>query len=174
MHSEPPGYRVKSPRAKPKIGPYLDCIEQIIKQDKSYTKKQRHTAKRIFECIKAMGYTGGYSQVKDAVREIKCLNWEVFMPLIHRPGEAQVDFGFALVKISGMLWKVAFFVMSLPYSDVFFLMAFERECTESYWERHVRAFELFGGAPNRISYDNSKVMVVRHFASLYLRHFAQS
>ena len=38
-------------------------------------------------------------------------------------------------------------------------MAFERECTESYWEGHVRAFEFFGGVPNRISYDNSKVMV---------------
>jgi transposase len=40
-------------------------------------------------------------------------------------------------------------------------MAFERECTESYWEGHVRAFEFFGGVPNRISYDNSKVMVAK-------------
>ena len=38
-------------------------------------------------------------------------------------------------------------------------MAFERECTESYWEGHARAFESFGGVPVRISYDNSKVMV---------------
>jgi hypothetical protein len=38
-------------------------------------------------------------------------------------------------------------------------MAFERECTESYWEGHVQAFECFGGVPNRISYDNSKVLV---------------
>ena len=38
-------------------------------------------------------------------------------------------------------------------------MAFERECTESYWEGHVRAFESFGGVPARISYDNSKVLV---------------
>jgi len=38
-----------------------------------------------------------------------------------------------------------FFVMALPHSDAFFVMAFERECTESYWEGHVRAFESFGG-----------------------------
>jgi transposase len=160
-HPEPPGYRMKDSRPKPKIGPYLEQIAQIIDSDKFYPKKQRHTAKRIFERIKEMGYGGGYTQVKEAVRKIKRIKREVFMPLIHRPGEAQVDFGFALVKMSDTLRKVAFFVMSLPYSDAFFLMAFERECTESYWEGHVQAFEFFGGVPNRISYDNSRVMVTK-------------
>jgi len=69
------------------------------------------------------------------------------MPLIHRAGEAQVDFGYALAKISGVLKKVAIFVMALPYSDAFFVMVFEGECTESHWEGHVRAFEFFGGVP---------------------------
>jgi hypothetical protein len=49
--------------------------------------------------------------------------------------------------------------MVLPHSDAFFVMVFERECTETYWEGHERAFEFFGGVPNRISYDNSKVLV---------------
>ena len=158
-YSEPPGYRIGEPRPKPKIGPYLERIAQIIEEDKELPKKQRHTAKRIYERIKEMGYEGKYTQVKEAVREIKRVKQEVFMPLIHRPGEAQVDFGYALVKVSGELRKVAFFVMVLPYSDAFFVMAFERECTESYWEGHVRAFEFFGGVPTRISYDNSKVLV---------------
>jgi transposase len=122
-HPEPPGYQMKAPRPKPKIGPYLERIAQIIDEDKYYLKKQRHTAKRIFDRIKEMGYMGGYTQVKEAVREIKHLKREVFMPLIHRPGEAQVDFGYALVKMSGQLRKVAFHVMSLPYSDAFFLEA---------------------------------------------------
>jgi hypothetical protein len=81
------------------------------------------------------------------------------MPLVHRPGEAQVDFGFAVAKVAGVLRKIAFFVMVLPHSDAFFVMAFERECTETYWEGHARAFEFFGGVPSRISYDNSKVLV---------------
>ena len=110
-HPEPPGYRMKAPRPKPKIGPYLERIAQIIEHRQMLPKKQRHTAKRIYERIKEMGYTGGYTQVKEAVREIKRLNREVFMPLIHRPGEAQVDFGYALAKMSGVLRKVAFFVM---------------------------------------------------------------
>ncbi len=83
------------------------------------------------------------------MREIKRLNREVFMPLIHRPGEAQTDFGYTLVKMSGQLRWVVFFVMSLRYSDAFCLMVFERECTESYWGGDNRAFEFFGGAPLR-------------------------
>jgi transposase len=158
-HSEPPGYRIEKPRPKPKIGPFLEQIAQIIEDDKQLPKKQRHTAVRIYHRIKEMGYEGKYTQVKEAVREIKRVNQEVFMPLNHDPGEAQVDFGYALANVSGILRKVAFFVMVLPYSDAFFVMAFERECTESYWEGHVRAFEFFGGVPQRISYDNSRVLV---------------
>jgi transposase len=158
-YSEPPGYQLKEARPKPKIGPYLERIAQIIEEDKALPKKQRHTAKRIYERIGEMGYEGKYTQVKEAVREFMRVKQEVFMPLIHRPGEAQVDFGYALAKVSGVLRKVVFFVMALPCSDAFFIMAFERECTESYWEGHVQAFECFGGVPNRISYDNSKVLV---------------
>jgi transposase len=158
-HSEPPGYRLKEPRPKPRIGPYLERIAQIIEEDKVLPKKQRHTAKRIYDRIREMGYEGRYTQVKEAVREIMRVKQEVFMPLIHRPGEAQVDFGYALAKVSGVMRKVGFFVMVLPYSDAFFVMVCERECTESYWEGHIQAFECFGGVPQRISYDNSKVLV---------------
>ena len=158
-YSEPPGYRLKEPRPKPKIGAYLERIALIIEQDKALPKKQRHTAKRIYQRIREMGYGGKYTQVKEAVRDLKRVKREVFMPLIHRPGEAQVDFGYALAKVCGALRKVGFFVMVLPYSDAFFVMAFERECTESYWEGHVGGFEFFGGVPHRISYDNSRVWV---------------
>ena len=51
--------------------------------------------------------------------------------------------------------------MALPYSDAPFVMAFERECTETFWEGHVQAFEFFGGVPRRISYDNTKVAVAQ-------------
>ncbi len=159
QYPEPPGYRSKKSRHKPKLGPFLERIAQIIEDDKAVSKKQRHTSKRIYERLKAEGYPGGSTQVKEAVREIKRVNQEVFMPLVHRPGEAQVDFGFAVAKIAGVLRKFAFFVMVLPHSDAFFVMAFERECTETYWEGHMRSFEFFGGVPNRISYDNSKVLV---------------
>ena len=99
-HPEPPGYRLKEPRPKPKIGPYLERIAQIIEEDKALPKKQRHTAKRIYERLREMGYGGKYTQVKEAVRELLRVKQEVFMPLVHRVGEAQVDFGYALAKVS--------------------------------------------------------------------------
>jgi transposase len=160
-HPEPPGYRAKTPRAQPKLGPFLDRIARILEEDKGCPRKQRHTAKRIFDRIVAEGYAGGYTAVKQAVRAHKRTRSEVFVPLIHRPGEAQVDFGYALAHVAGRLRKVAFFVMALPHSDAPFVQAFERECTETFWEGHVRGFAFFGGVPRRITYDNSRVMVAK-------------
>ena len=66
-----------------------------------------------------------------------------------------------MVNVAGRLRKVAFFVMTLPYSDALFVRAFPRECTETFREGHVRAFAFFGGVPRRITYDNSRVMVAK-------------
>jgi transposase len=158
-HPEPPGYRQGKPRIKRKLGDYLVRIQQILKEDQAMPRKQRHTAKRIWERLRTEGFTGGYTVVKEAVRDLTWKNQEVFVPLAHPPGEAQVDFGHALARINGQLRKVAFFVMALPYSDAVFVQAFERECTETFWEGHVQAFEFFKGVPNRITYDNTKVAV---------------
>ena len=158
---EPPGYRMNTPRPKPVIGPFRGRIEEILKQDRGVPRKQRHTAKRIFDRLKDEGYAGGYTQVKDAVRELKGRLKEVYIPLAHRPGEAQMDFGYALVNEQGRLRKVAFFVMSLPFSDAVYVQVFERICTEVFWEGHVRAFRFFNGVPCRISYDNESIMVAK-------------
>jgi transposase len=158
-HSQPPGYQVQQLRDKPKLGPYVDRIRVILEQDKQIPKKQRHTAKRIFERLREEGYRGGCTVVKEAIAEIRRTSGEVFMPLVHRPGEAQVDYFHALAKLGGTLQKVAIFLMALPYSDAFFMMCVPRECTESFWEGHVRAFAFFGGVPVRITYDNSKIAV---------------
>ena len=157
----PPGYQRRQRPKKPKIDPYVDRIREILEQDQHIHKKQRHTAKRIWERLQEEGFTGGYTIVKDAVREIRRTGKEVFLPLTHPPGEAQVDFGHALVKMGGVLRKVCFFVMTLPYSDAFFVRAYERECTETFWDGHVRAFAFFGGVPRRIAYDNSKIAIVK-------------
>ena len=159
---QPPGYKMNRPRPKPKIGPFLDRIEEILRHDRDVPKKQRHTAKRIFDRIKAEeGYSGGYTQVKEAVRKLKGRLKEVYIPLVHRPGEAQMDFGYALVKECGVLRKVAFFVMSLPYSDAVYVQVYDRICTEVFWDGHVRACRFFDGVPSRISYDNESVMVAQ-------------
>ena len=158
-HSEPPGYQKTKPRLS-KVDAFVPIIEEILKSDRQVHRKQRHTARRIFERLRdEHGYVGGETVVKDAVRAWKQQHREVFLPLSHPPGEAQVDFGFADVWLAGELTKVALFVMTLPYSDAIFIQAFPRECTEAFLEGHRRAFEFFGGVPTRISYDNSKIAV---------------
>jgi transposase len=161
-HEEPVGYQLQKPRPKPKRERFLPIIHEILQQDQRAPKKQRHTAKRIFDRLqREHGYDGGLTIVKDAVRAWKQRQAEVFVPLSHRPGEAQVDFGEAQVKLRGESIKVAMFVMTLPYSDAIFCQVFAKECTEAFQEGHKRAFEFFEGVPRRISYDNSKIAVAK-------------
>lgn len=161
-HPEPPGYRQSKPRRKRKIGPYLAVIDEILRQDRDVHRKQRHTKRRLFERLRdEYGYPGGYTAVKEAVRDREQRRREVYMPLVHRPGEAQVDFGTAEIVWNGQSIKVALFVMTLVYSDAIFCCIFPRECTEAFMEGHRRAFDFFGGVPKRISYDNSKIAVAK-------------
>ena len=160
-HDEPPGYRQSQPRAKPKIDEFLPVSHQILVDDRQAPKKQRHTAWRIFERLRSEHqFRGKYTIVKDAVRAWKQTHQEVFLPLSHPPGEAQVDFGEATIRLAGQETKVALFVMTLPYSGAIFIQAFPRECTETFLEGHCRAFEYFGGVSRRISYDNSAIAVI--------------
>ena len=62
-YSEPPGYQLKTDRTKLKIGPYLERIKELIQKDKAIQKKQRHTAKRIYERILDEGYQGKYTLI---------------------------------------------------------------------------------------------------------------
>jgi transposase len=161
-HEEPVGYQMQKTRPKRKLEKFLPIIHEILKQDQQAPKKQRHTAKRIFERLRdEHEYEGGLTIVKEAVRGWKQRQAEVFVPLAHRPGEAQVDFGEAQVRLRGEQVKVAMFVMTLPYSDAIFCQVFPKECTEVFQEGHKRAFEFFGGVPGRISYDNSKIAVAK-------------
>jgi len=58
-----------------------------------------------------------------------------------------------------VLRKVAFFAMALPHSAGMFVAAYERECTETFQDGHVRAFTFFDAVPRCISYDNSKIAI---------------
>ncbi len=161
-HSEPPGYRQQMPRPQTKLGPYLGVIEEILTADRQAPAKQRHTAKRIFERLRdEHGYAGGITQVKVAVARLRRHAAEVYVPLAHEPGRAQFDFGEAAVRIAGEKCKAHFAVMSLPYSDAFFIRAYPRECTETFQDAHVAAFAFFGGVPRKTDYDNSRIAVAR-------------
>lgn len=159
-YSVPPGYRRQQPVKRPKLGPWMGVIDQILEEDKSRNRKQRHTAKRIFERLREEHrYTGGYTIVKDYVRLQKLSQREMFVPLEHPPGDAQVDFGEAQVVMAGEERKAHYFVIDVPQSDDSFVMAFPAETTEAFLEGHIQAFRYFGGVPRTILYDNTKLAV---------------
>ena len=142
--------------------PYTGVIDRILEDDLRRPRKQRHTAKRIFERLRdEYGFDGGYTTVKDYVRENRRQTKEMFVPLSHAPGHAQCDFGEALVVIGGVERKAHCFVIDLPHSDGCFVKAYPAETTEAFLDGHVSAFAYLGGVPQSILYDNTRLAVAK-------------
>src|SRR5829696_2622156 len=160
--SVPPGYRRTRPPVRPKLDAVIAIIDGILAQDKGRPKKQQHTAKRIFERLRdEHGFSGGITIVKDYVAGWRQRAREMFVPLVHPPGHAQADFGEAIGVIGGVERKVHFFAFDLPHSDACFVVGYPAETTEAFCDAHIRAFAFFGGVPQSILYDNSKIAVAR-------------
>ena len=148
-YSVPPGYRREGPPRRPKLEAFTGVIDAILEGDSRVPRKQRHTAKRVFERLKdEYGFDGQYTIVKDYVRERGRRTQEMFVPLSHPPGHAQCDFGEAVAIVAGVERKVHYFVLDLPHSDGCFVKAYPAETTEAFLDGHVSAFALLGGAPH--------------------------
>lgn len=160
--SVPPGYRRSKPVLRPKLEPFIGVIEAMLDEDTRRPSKQRHTSKRIFERLRdEHGFAGGITIVKDYVAGWYQRSREMFVPLAHPPGHAQVDFGEALGIIGGVERKIHFLCMDLPHSDACFVVAYPAETTEAFCDGHVQAFAFFGGVPQSILYDNTRIAVAR-------------
>ena len=161
-YSVPPGYRRQTQPRRPKLEPFTGVIDRILDGDHHVPKKQRHTAKRIYERLRdEYGFDGGYTVVKDYVREHRRQTKEMFVPLSHPPGQAQCDFGEALVVIGGVEQKAHCFVLDLPHSDGCFVKAYPAETTEAFLDGHVSAFSFLGGIPQSMLYDNTRLAVAK-------------
>ena len=160
--SVPPGYRRTKPPSRPKLDAVAATIDAILEADRAAPPKQRHTAKRIYDRLRAEhGFTGGYTIIKDYLREQHARTQEMFVPLPHPPGHAQVDFGEAVAVIGGEEQKIHFFCLDLPHSDACFVKAYPAERTEAFLDGHNAAFGFLGGVPLSILYDNTRLAVAR-------------
>ena len=162
QYSVPPGYRRRKPARRPKLEPYVGVIDQLLEGDRVAPKKQRHTAKRIYDRLREEhGFRGGYTIVKDYVRERRRRLREMYVPLSHPPGHAQCDFGQAKAVIGGVERKIHYFVLDLPHSDGCFVKAYPAETAEAFCDGHVSAFSFLGGVPRSILYDNTRLAVAK-------------
>jgi transposase len=160
--SVPPGYRRRAEVRRPKLDGFTEIIEQWLRDDLVQRAKQRHTAKRVYERLRdEHGFAGGYTIVKDYVREHRRRGREMFVPLHHPPGHAQADFGEATVFIGGVEQTAHFFAFDLPQSDACFVRAYPAATAEAWVDGHVHAFAFFGRVPQSVLYDNDRCLVAR-------------
>ena len=139
---------------------FTEIIDAWLDGDRDVHRKQHHTAKRVFDPLRAEhDFTGGYTIIKDYVRERERRGREMFVPLAHPPGHAQADFGEAIAIIGGVEQKAHFFVMDLPHSDACFVRAYPAAKAEAWMDGHVHAFAFFGGVPLSVLYDNDRCLV---------------
>lgn len=142
-----------------------------------------YSAKQVFQRLQAENYAGGYSTVKDYVRQIRPVRRPAFLTLTFAPGEcAQIDWGeYGSVKVGSTRRRLSFFVMVLCDSRMMYLEFTVSQTMEHFLACQQHAFEFFGGVPRKVMLDNLKSAVLRHlvrqapvFNARYLdfaRHF---
>jgi transposase len=162
VYSTPPGYRRTAPVKRPKLDGFTAIIDGWLREDADRPRKQRHTAKRVLDRLREEhGFAGGYTIVKEYVREHQRRGREMFVPLHHAPGHAQADFGEARVVIGGVEQKAHFFVFDLPHSDACYVRAYPAATAEAWADGHVHAFAFLGRVPLSVLYDNDRCLVAR-------------
>jgi len=161
----PPPRKQPEGRRAPKLGPYRAVIDQWLVADREAPRKQRHTAKRVWErLVEEQGAEVSERQVRRYVRARRRQLGEpvdaAFVPQAHEPGdEAEVDWGEAVVEIAGQRVELGLFLMRACHSGAAFVIAFERQSQQAFLEGHVEAFRFFGGVFATIRYDNLRSAV---------------
>ncbi len=120
---------------------------------------------RVLEEIRAVGYTGGDSIVKDWVRPLRPKS--IRRPHLRfetEPGEqGQVDLSPYTVLLSGEPTSVVCFSLVLGYSRWQFIRFVFHATVHSVCHCHVLAFEEAGGVPHEILYDRMKQVVLESY-----------
>ena len=85
----------------PILDPFKETIDKWLQEDKNAPRKQRHTAKRVYDRLveEVPGFNCSIRTVSSYVKvrkeELNLKKPEGYIPLIHYPGESQGDFGAA-------------------------------------------------------------------------------
>ena len=163
----PPPRKAYPPRPRPAIGAYAAVIDEWLLADRDAPRKQRHTARRVWQRLVAehgavLAEVTVSRYVAGRRAELGLDRVEVAVPQAHLPGaEAEVDFGEFHATVAGVLVKLWMFVMRLSCSGRAFHVAFATQAQEAFLEGHVLALAHFGAVPARVRYDNLKPAVVR-------------
>ncbi len=162
-----PPVRKPSQRQAPVLGPYESTIRRWLIEDLDAPRKQRHTARRIWQrLVEEEGAVVAESSVRNLVARLRTEispGRQVMVPQTHPPAEeAEVDFGEFTAVIAGVVMKLFMFCLRLSHSGKAVHVAYANQTQESFLDGHVRAFAALGGIPvGMIRYDNLKPAVIR-------------
>jgi transposase len=163
---QPRRYRLTKRKARPVLDPVVALIDAWLVADEAAPRKQRHTAKRVYDRLVAEhGFGGSERIIRQYVQTWKRAHQPdgyAFLPLAYAPGaEAQCDWGEAVARIAGVEQTVYLFCLRLAYSLKAFVCAFPTMRQECFLAGHVAAFTAVGGVPQRIVYDNLATAVAK-------------
>jgi len=155
---EPPKYKTRPPRAR-----ITDPFEPYLKE--RLAAYPGLTAVRLRREVKERGYAGGYSVLRDCVRDLRPPRTAGFEVRFETPpGEqAQVDFAHFEVEFAddpGVKRVVWLFSMVLGYSRLIWGRFVVHQDLQSVLRCHIAALEAIGGAPHEILYDRMKTAVI--------------
>jgi transposase len=163
-----PPVRKPPARVAPALGPYEATIRGWLVEDLSAPRKQRHTARRVWQrLLEEHGAVVAESSVRNLVAQLRVEvgggREQVMVPQTHPAAEeAEVDFGEFQAVIAGTLMKLFMFCLRLSHSGKAVHVAYANQTQESFLDGHVRAFEALGGVPvGMIRYDNLTPAVIR-------------
>ncbi len=134
---------------KSKLDPFKAKIINLV------TEKQL-SGVRVLAEIKDLGYTGGYTILKEYIRIVRPKPLRIPRPPIaHPPGvEAQMDWSPHNVYMGGRSTVVHTGSIVLCYSRYLFMRHLTNETIESVIRLHEEAFAELNAVPELITYDN--------------------
>ena len=147
-----------------KLTPFEPLLKLALETDGHRLKRDRRTAKRLFEAIRQEGYTGCYAQVTEFIRRSRehaaSTGKSAFVPLKFQLGEAfQFDWSEEWLVIGGIHRKILAAHTQLCASRAFHLAGYPAQSHEMLFDAHTRAFTALGGVPKRGIYDNMRTAV---------------
>jgi len=159
--AEPRPYTRSQAPPAPVLGRFMPIIDQILHEDESQPRKQRHTAARIYRRLRdEYGYQGGYDQVRRYVKKKREQKRETFVPLAHEPGQRiEADFGHIYVDFPEGRRQVAVLLATWSFSGFRFAMALPSEKVESILTGLVSAFSFFNCISREVWWDNPRTVV---------------
>ena len=137
----------------------------IEEELKNIPRKQRYTAKVIYEELSKKGlFSGSYRTMRKIVRDLRKergrLNQNTFLPMEYELGsKLQIDHGEVEVIISGQALRAYLFVASVPGYPMRFCQVMPIKAKEAWGLFHEQAFSFYGGIFPEVVYDNDSVLV---------------